>query len=395
MPPAASTPSRFAFSRRVRHPRTRRLLIALAIVLVVLLVARIAAPGLIRDAINDRLSRIDGYASEIADVDLQLFRGAYRIKGLRLDRRVADGLEPFLASEEIDFSLAWRALLQGRVLSDIVTRDITFTYVPTPEDATAAPVTQPPWRDVINDLFPIEITRFIAERGSIRWKNPFADPAVDISLEGLEVVATGLRNRPSEDHGELPALISATGTTIGGGRVELQAALDPLAQRPRFELQVTIEEVHLPALNEFLLAHAAVDVSEGRFTLFAEVSARDGWFEGYVKPFFDDVSFRDLPGQEKPVLKQIWQTFVSALVTLLKNKPRDQLATRIPFRGEIGDPEVGLWATIANLFRHGFIQALAQRLEGFARPNPEGAEPDETSAHEQEARADDEKPTAN
>jgi hypothetical protein len=172
MPPAASSPSRFDFSRRVRDPRTRRLLIALAIVLLLLLIARIAAPGLIRDAINARLSRIDGYASQVTDVDLQLFRGAYRIKGLRLDRRVADGLEPFLASEEIDFSLAWRTLLQGRILSDIVTRDITFTSVPTPEDATAAPVTKPPWQEVINDLFPIEITRFIAERGSIRWKNP-------------------------------------------------------------------------------------------------------------------------------------------------------------------------------------------------------------------------------
>ncbi len=359
---------------RQPHPWWRRCGWGVIVLAALLGAARLAAPFVIRHGINQRLGRIDGYHGGVADVDLQLWRGAYRIDQLELQRRVGDHLEPFLEAREIDFSLAWRELVRGRVLSDIKTRDVTLTFVPAPEDVSAAPVDEPPWQDVIADLFPIEITHFAADRGSIRLQNPFSDPPVDLSFEGLSVVATGLRNRPDEEGTELPAVITATGTTVGGGRVRLDVAADPLARQPRFELQLKVDDVHLPALNDYLMAHANVDVSRGQFSLVAEMSAKDGAFEGYVKPFFDEVSFADLPGQEKPVVKKVWQTLVSALVTLVKNKPRDQLATRIPFSGEVGDPDVGFWATVANLLRHGFVQALSERLEGLTRLPSRGGE---------------------
>jgi hypothetical protein len=53
---------------------------------------------------------------------------------------------------------------------------------------------------------------------------------------------------------------------------------------------------------------------------------------------------------------------------LVKNKSRDQVGTRIPFEGRFGDPQVGLWATISNLFRHGFIRAFNPTVEGSVDP---------------------------
>jgi hypothetical protein len=53
----------------------------------------------------------------------------------------------------------------------------------------------------------------------------------------------------------------------------------------------------------------------------------------------------------------------------VKNKPRDQVATRIPFQGEFGDSQVGLWATVRNLFRHGFVRAFNPVVEGSVDPD--------------------------
>ncbi len=51
----------------------------------------------------------------------------------------------------------------------------------------------------------------------------------------------------------------------------------------------------------------------------------------------------------------------------MKDKQRDQLATRIPFEGKFGDAKLGLFATITNLFRHGFIRAFNPTIEGSVR----------------------------
>ncbi len=68
------------------------------------------------------------------------------------------------------------------------------------------------------------------------------------------------------------------------------------------------------------------------------------------------------------MLTRIWGKAVQGLAWLVKNKERDQLATRIPFQGRFGDPEVGLFTTIANLFRHGFVRAFNPTVEGSIDP---------------------------
>jgi hypothetical protein len=48
---------------------------------------------------------------------------------------------------------------------------------------------------------------------------------------------------------------------------------------------------------------------------------------------------------------------------VVKDKARDQLATRIPFEGKFGDAKAGLFATIATLYRHGFLHAFSPTVE--------------------------------
>jgi hypothetical protein len=187
-------------------------------------------------------------------------------------------------------------------------------------------------------------------------------------VEDLRVVATGLRNRPAETGEEFPAEIMIDGQTLGGGLLTIDLRADPLAPQPHFHLSAKVDNVNVPDLNEFLRAFANVDVSRGTFQLAAEMAGKDGGFQGYVKPFFEDLDFTDIEEQDKGVLTRIWERVVQGLAWLVKNKERDQLATRIPFQGRFGDPEVGLFATIANLFRHGFVRAFNPTVEGSIDP---------------------------
>jgi hypothetical protein len=199
-----------------------------------------------------------------------------------------------------------------------------------------------------------------------------------VFVNHAHAIATGLRNRPADANDKFPANLTVEGESVGGGRLSLVMRAEPLAAQPHFELRVTLDRVNLPALNDLLRAYGKVDVSAGVMQLYLEMAAREGRFEGYVKPFFDGVDFKDLAPDDKNLAEKIWEKIVSGAVALFKNKPRNQIATRIPFAGEFGSADVGLLATLRTMLRHGFIKPLPERLERSVKsedipPAPEKA----------------------
>jgi hypothetical protein len=365
------------------------------IVAVVLLAIRIALPYTLKSLINQRLEKIPEYDGRVEDIDLHMWRGAYQLEGVEIVKVTGDTREPFFKAEQIDFSLAWRDLFRGRFVGDFVLTGGALNIVNGPTEATSQKEADRRWQDVIEDLFPIEITRLEIRKSVIRFIDTEADPKVDIALNGLQVVVTGLRNKPSDKRGPLPAELELRAKTIGNGDLRLFGGLDLLADQPRFKLNLELVNVNLPALNDFLLAYGNVDVSRGEFQLFMEVAAAEGKYDGYIKPFFDDVDFKNVSDEDKNVGQRIWENVVSGLSKLVKNKPRDQVATRIPFSGEFGDTDVGVLATIGNLLRHGFGRALAERFEGrvFTPSDDTGLKPadEKKSAEAPEEKTPEEK----
>lgn len=336
----------------------------------VLVAVRVALPFVICRAINSRLAEVEGYRGEIRDVDLQLFRGAYRIDHIDI-RTLVDGREePFFSAETVDFSIAWKDLFDGRLVSDIFVDAprMIVTRTATPADPSEEGRR---WQDVIEDIFPIEITHFEISRGTFRFVDDTSAPRVDVTLSDLHILTTGLRNTPTPDSNPFPAVLSAQANTLGGGRLELFVQADPLAAQPRFQLKLDLKEVDLTALNDFLEAYANVDVSAGTFQLYLEVNAADGAFDGYLKPFADHVEFENLSDKSKGPLRRFWEAIVSGVTSIVENEERQQIGTRIPFSGEFGSTEVGIWPTIANLVRHGFGRALFEGLDGEPPPTQE------------------------
>lgn len=362
---------------RIRSwPRT--VLVSIAVVLLLLIAARIALPYAVERMVNQRLREIPGYAGHVADVDISLFRGAYTMHRLEIYRVSGEVREPFVFARLIDFSVAWRELFRRKVVSDILVDQGELTFVAGATEAESQKDLDRRWQDVLKDLFPLEITHFEMTSGMVRYQDTKAKPEVDLFVKNANVVATGLRNRPDEGAGEFPATISIRGDSLGGGKLAIEIAADPLAPQPHFHLSAKIDDVNLPDLNDSLRAYANVDVGKGTFRMAAEMAGKDGGFQGYVKPFFEGIEFNNIEDEKKGVLSRIWESTVQGLAWLVKNKQRDQIGTRVPFEGQFGDTKMGLLATIANLFRHGFIRAFNPTVEGSI--NPENILPSGKSA---------------
>ena len=364
-------PLRETSSRVVQRVRAwpRRVVIAIAVIAVVLIGARVAMPYVVKRQVNERLASIPGYAGQVDDIGIGLVRGAYSLEGVSIFKLNGAAREPFFSARHIDFSLAWRELLHRKVVSEIYADDAELHLVAAGTKEESQKDLDRRWQAVIKDLFPIDITHFEVRNGRVEYRDMTKQPNVDFFVRKMHVQATGLRNTPAREGEEFPAKIFVDGDSLGHGHLRVFIEAEPLAAQPHFHLSGKLDNVNLPELNDSLRGIAKVDVSRGTFRLAAEMAGKDGGFQGYVKPFFEDVDFNNLDDKHKPVLTRVWENIVQGLAWLVKNKARDQVSTRIPFQGRFGDPKLGLWTTIQNLFRHGFIRAFNPTIEGSVNPD--------------------------
>jgi len=350
------------------HPVRRWLLIVGLVLVLALLGARLALPGWLKSAVNRRLEAIPAYTGQVDKVTVSLWRGAYAMEGVRIQKREADTTHPFVSVEHLDFSLAWKELLHGQVVSEIVARRARLNFVQAGNARESQLDFDRRWQDVINDLFPIEITHFEVTDGELHFVAPAREPPVDIFLRNLHVRARGLRNRPDLNRDAYPATVLVEGVAPGNGNLSLTSELEPLAERPRFHLRLKVDKLSLPAVNQFLQAYANIDVSAGEFTGYVEMVAHDGKYEGYLKPFFENLVFKSPQDKEKNLFARLWEKVVALAAKLLKNNETDQVAMRVPFSGEFGATSVGFWESVRTLLRNAFVEALKEGLDGHPRP---------------------------
>ncbi|HSY44371.1 MAG TPA: DUF748 domain-containing protein [Candidatus Acidoferrum sp.] len=329
-----------------------------AVILVILVVARLALPFVLKDYVNRQLNASHDYGGSIGRVTVHLWRGAYRIHDINIVTRDGKVSTPLFSASYIDLSLQWSELIHGKLVSKIIMDSPRVNFVSGPTKQQSQSGTGNNWNDTLESLVPFQINSLVITNGQAHFQNPYSTPPVDIYMSEVFSVATNLSNA-REVRQQLPAGIEARGKTLGEGRLYLQCNLNPLAKAPTFQLEASLTNVDLTQLNSFMRAYGKFDVARGQFALFASFAAADEKYDGYVKVFFNDLKvFKWEKERKKDALQIFWQAIVGTLTTLLKNHPHDQLATKVPITGAFQNTDVHLWPTIETLLRNAFIRAL-------------------------------------
>src|SRR5690606_24352294 len=58
-------------------------------------------------------------------------------------------------------------------------------------------------------------------------------------------------------------------------------------------------------------------------------------------------------------LEVLWEGFVGLFKFILKNQGTDTLATKVPIEGDLNNVEAGVWPTVFNIFKNGWIKAFS------------------------------------
>lgn len=344
-------------------------------------------PFYLRSYVNRVLDQSHYFDGRVGTVRVHLWRGAYSIDDVKIVSTTNTVPVPFFEGKRVDVSLDWGALWRGRFRGRVALERPRLHFVHGPTDEETQTGADQPWLSMINDLFPFRIDRAEVTDGEIHFHAFHTHPPVHAHLADVQATVENLTN-VQDSLDPLIASVHARGVAMGSGRLQFDMTLDPQAHRPSFELATLLVDLDVKRLNALALAYGDFDFEEGRFDLVVELSAKDGFIQGYAKPLFRNlrvVSLRDV--RTKDPLHLLWESLVGVVGAVFKNQPRNQFGTSITLEGEIDDPRTSILEIVGNVLRNAFVRAYLPKIEGRVAPHATGREsagarPDKEGAHE-------------
>jgi len=347
------------FSTQKKKRKTGRLGFLL-VLLVILVGFRLYLPTAAKNHVNKVLNDLPGYQGSIEDVDIALVRGAYVAKNLILSRRDAQTDVPFLKIPQADISIQWRALFNGKIVSEIYLTKPQLIYVfeDQLQDDQKEPETED-WTAALDNLVPIDINHLSIKEGRLGLVKVKAEPTLDIYMDQVQLTAENLQLVNSDEQ-NLPSPIQASAVTIGQGKTKLDGRINLIKQIPDMDVSLSIENIDVTALNSLTQHYANVDFSSGQLDVFSEVAIADGYLKGYLKPLLIDAKLID---QGDGFFKQLWEGIVGFFKFIFKNQSTDKVATKIPFEGDLNNVDAGVWETFVNILRNAWVKAFRENVD--------------------------------
>ena len=207
----------------------------------------------------------------------------------------------------------------------------------------------------------LEARRISASGATVGFVNEEATPHYRVFLANTDLAVENFSNQRTEG----PATARLTGRFMGSGATAVSATFRPEINGPDFDLDVRIENTDLRSMNDLLRAHAKFDVVSGVFSVFSELHVKNGRVDGYVKPLFRDLDVYDAAQDEdKSFGRKLKERAVDVIGKVLRNRPREEVATVAPIAGPLDNPKTGTWESLIGLVRNAFFKAI---LPGFER----------------------------
>lgn len=343
----------------------KKMWLGLGILLVLLVVMRIMLPYFVLHIANRSLANMKGYYGHVKDIDIYLFRGAYTLDSIYLNKVGVENHRqtPFFSSQRVDLSIEWRAIFFGSLVGEIVFEKPVLLFTKDKVEPGGLRNDSSSFKKLLDDFMPLHLNKVSVNNGTLRFRDEGTKPIVDIEMMNAFVVAQNLHNSYDSTN-TLPASIKAT-ATVYDGTLRFDMRMNPLAEQATFDLNTTLMNTNLIKVNDFFQAYARVDVNKGSFDLYVEVAAKDGKFTGYAKPLIKDLDVLGKEDRDDTIFRKLWEASVGGAGQVFKNQSSDQVATKILFEGDIGKSNTNVWYAIVTVLRNAFIQALNPAIDNM------------------------------
>ncbi|HTV84786.1 MAG TPA: DUF748 domain-containing protein [Dyella sp.] len=354
----------------------RKLGWSLLALLLALAALRLLLPGWIRRDLDGRIASMGPYHGSIGEVNLHLWRGGYTLHDLRIDKLDAPGKEPFLIAPRTELTVSFAALLHGRLRGDVESYDATVNFIDGKTEGERQLGKGVNWSDELNILLPVEVDRIRVHNGTITFRNVASDPRVDLTMNHVESTVTNLSAAKSTT-GKRVATLDTTATVLGDAPLETHATFDPANRFGDFDYHIRITHIQLVRANALARAYTGLDFAGGTGDFTMDLKASNGELKGEAQPVFKDLKLfswkKDVEEEKKGPIKLLYQAAAQGVASLLKApSSNDQIVTKVPISGRIGNSQIGGSQAIYEVLRHAFAEAYKEQLEHL-EPSPDAS----------------------
>ena len=198
-------------------------------------------------------------------------------------------------------------------------------------------------------------------QGTLGYMNRKTDPSVRIYADRIEASFQDFSNQLAEGSSEF----RMRGRFMGSGETLVTGTFRPESKNPNLYLKIAIDNTDMKTMSGIFQGYGNFDIKKGEFSFFSEMTIRNNSVHGYVKPIFKNMEVTDMRTPERKSLShKLYVGAVRVMTKLLKNRPRQQVATETDISGPLENPSTNTGQIIVNLVRNAFFKAI---LPGFER----------------------------
>jgi hypothetical protein len=334
--------------------------------IVAFVVLRASTPFIIEYYLNERLlPDLGDYSGSVEDIDLALWRVAFRIEGLRVEKAVGKDQVDFLIAPVIEVSLSRRALMNGaiRAKAFLDRLQVNFVDAENPRDRQSGRGLN--WQVLPEDFLKFTLEELEVRQAKIAFRNFTSDPPVNLQATEIDLTATNLTN-VADKEGKRVADAEVAANLFDGSPLAFKARFDPFNFKSfLFAGDIVVKD--LAKINNFAQAYGNLDFKSGQGQILVELEADQGKLTGYIKPLFENVQIadwqQDVERQEDNPFRLIWESVTGLVNKIFTNPQSDKFATRIEISGDISDTKVNTWGAIFGIVRNAFAEAINSNFD--------------------------------
>ena len=350
------------------HKRTWFTVIVVTVLLLIL--ARVGAPYAVQYYINQQINQTKGITGQVGDVDLHLYRGAYAVDDIEIyavDEQSSP--KPLLSVKTLDFSLAWSAVLNGNLVTNMVfsqPKVVVYDKDTTTPEQNQQVKDERTWIGLANNLVVFSIDTLKIIDGKISLVNQTKKGEIPTYIANINADIKNITNAQNLTK-TLVTSVDVTGDLMGEATLTLVGKLDPFSEQANFDFNMEVQRFSVKQIQTVFNVYTPFDIEAGGIDGAMELAAKSNEVNGYAKAGVYDLSIfswrEDAEKDDDGLFTIIFEGGADLLSAILENDESQLVAARIPIEGTLDSTDISTFQAVVSVLKNAFFDATKMQVD--------------------------------
>jgi hypothetical protein len=353
--------------RKPLRPWQRRLAIAAAVIVVLLVLVRAAANPLATYLTRRALTHEGAYSGTVAHVEVGLLGLTVTAHKLQINQVPPKSAEPFLTVELVHSKAEWKGLLRGVLKGGSRIEHAKAVFVATGESSGGKSTSLVTVNEQLQRLTPIHITHTEVLDSEIlvidkTVKPEPGEPPPRLWMHDIALVTDNVANRDYLVRGK-PSTVDVHASVQHSGRLDVHVSADAAAAKLNFDGDIRVRHLKLADMYGFVAAYTGLSIPRGTLDMRADFRAKDDHLSGRVLPRLSDV---DIQAADSKVVNIAKEKVASAAYDVLASDTKDdrnELAAAAHIHGTVNTNKGDVYDAVIDVLRRSATTGLMHGLK--------------------------------